>query len=129
MSVIVYFKVLQWPLGAMMAQACHASTAVMHLYYEDPNTQAYLTDLDNMHKCVLEVVFFLKLYKISSYVWFFKVTDEPAIQALSQTLTEKKIDHKLWIEQPENIPTCLVMKPYPKSEVQSVLRHLKLYKG
>jgi hypothetical protein len=48
-------KVLQWPLGALMAQACHASTAVTHLFYHDPNTQAYLADLDNMHKVVLEV--------------------------------------------------------------------------
>jgi len=48
-------KVLQWPLGALMAQACHASTAVTHLFYQDPNTQAYLADLDNMHKVVLEV--------------------------------------------------------------------------
>ena len=38
-----------------MAQTCHACTAVTHLFYQDPNTQAYLADLDNMHKCVLEV--------------------------------------------------------------------------
>ena len=24
------------------------------------------------------------------------------------------IRHKLWIEQPENYPTCLALKPYPK---------------
>jgi hypothetical protein len=22
--------------------------------------------------------------------------------------------HKLWVEQPENFPTCLALKPYPK---------------
>lgn len=49
-------KVLQWPLGALMAQACHACTAVTHLFYQDPNTQNYLSDLDNMHKVVLEVI-------------------------------------------------------------------------
>lgn len=44
-----------WPLGAVVAQACHACTAVIHLFYNDPDTQAYLADLDNMHKIVLEV--------------------------------------------------------------------------
>ena len=39
-----------WPVGAVLAQACHAATAAIHLHYTDPHTQEYLTDLDNMHK-------------------------------------------------------------------------------
>ena len=46
---------LKWPLGAVIAQACHASTAVMHLYKDDPHVQEYTKDLDRMHKVVLEV--------------------------------------------------------------------------
>ena len=42
-------------MGAVVAQACHASTAVLHLYREDPNVGAYLGDVDRMHKVVLEV--------------------------------------------------------------------------
>lgn len=41
---------LAWPVGAVIAQACHASTAVTHLYHEDQHMQRYLADLDNMHK-------------------------------------------------------------------------------
>lgn len=55
-------KSLQWPVGAVIAQACHACSAVIHLYHDDPHTQSYLADLDNMHKVVLEVslkIFFL----------------------------------------------------------------------
>lgn len=48
-------KTLKWPLGALIAQACHACTAVMHNFYEHPDTQNYLKDLDNMHKVILEV--------------------------------------------------------------------------
>lgn len=48
-------KELGWSIGALVAQACHASTAVLHLYREDENTMKYLQDLDNMHKVVLEV--------------------------------------------------------------------------
>lgn len=48
-------RVLKWPSGAVMAQACHACVAVVHTYYSDPDTQAYLKDLGSMHKVVLEV--------------------------------------------------------------------------
>ena len=48
-------KVLKWPTGALIAQACHACTAVMHMFYQDENTQQYLKDLDRMHKVILEV--------------------------------------------------------------------------
>ena len=48
-------RTMGWPLGAVIAQACHACTAVIHLCYNDAHTQAYLADLDNMHKVVLEV--------------------------------------------------------------------------
>ena len=48
-------KALKWPTGALFAQACHACTAVMHLFYNDENTQRYLVDLDRMHKVVLQV--------------------------------------------------------------------------
>jgi len=48
-------RTLKWPSGAVMAQACHACVAVVHTYYSDPDTQAYLKDLENMHKVILEV--------------------------------------------------------------------------
>lgn len=52
-------KALEWPLGAVIAQACHACSAVTHLFHEDPDTQTYLSDLDNMHKVVLEVSIYI----------------------------------------------------------------------
>ena len=56
---------LKWPVGAVIAQACHACTSIIHLTYEDEFTKKYLHDLDNMHKVVLEVshlVYFLCTY-------------------------------------------------------------------
>lgn len=47
--------VKEWPLGAIVAQACHASTAVMHMFRDDSYTVEYLSDLDRMHKVVLKV--------------------------------------------------------------------------
>lgn len=48
-------KNLKWNIGALIAQACHAVTAVNHLNQNDSDTQEYLNNLDSMHKCVLQV--------------------------------------------------------------------------
>ncbi|XP_026993770.2 putative peptidyl-tRNA hydrolase PTRHD1 [Tachysurus fulvidraco] len=101
---------LSWPLGAVITQACHAATAAIHMNYNDPDTQEYLSDLDNMHKVVLQAA------------------DEASLTHLSTTLSEKGIAHKLWTEQPENLATCLALKPYPKDTVQPFLRKFKLFK-
>ncbi|KAL7388528.1 hypothetical protein ABVT39_015823 [Epinephelus coioides] len=101
---------LSWPLGAVITQACHAATAAIHLHYGDPDTQRYLAELDSMHKVVLGA------------------PDEAALSSLSETLTQAGVAHKLWIEQPENIPTCLALKPCPKETVQPLLRKFKLFK-
>ncbi|XP_041661566.1 putative peptidyl-tRNA hydrolase PTRHD1 [Cheilinus undulatus] len=101
---------LSWPLGAVITQACHAATAAIHLNYEDPDTQRYLEELDSMHKVVLGA------------------PDEAALSSLSENLTQAGVAHKLWIEQPENIPTCLALKPCPKETVQPLLRKFKLFK-
>lgn len=102
---------LNWPVGAVIAQACHAVTAVTHLFYDDEHSQQYLKDLDNMHKVILEA------------------TNGDSLVDLRNKLEENGIKHKLWIEQPENIPTCLVAKPYPKEDVQKYFNKFKLFKG
>ncbi len=52
---IVVRKDLAWPAGALIAQACHAATSVIHMFYEHQDTKDYLADIDNMHKIVLQV--------------------------------------------------------------------------
>lgn len=47
---------------------------------------------------------------------------------LHKQLSESQIKHFLWMEQPENIPTCIALKPYPKEEVQSFVKPFKLLK-
>ncbi|KAG0725121.1 putative peptidyl-tRNA hydrolase PTRHD1 [Chionoecetes opilio] len=104
------FTNLAWPLGAVIAQACHAAAAVTHLFHDDDNMKTYLADLDNMHKVVLGI------------------DNEVQLKNLSEKLREASIDHKLWIEQPEDIPTCLVTKPYVKLEVSKYFKKFKLLK-
>ncbi|XP_078665455.1 putative peptidyl-tRNA hydrolase PTRHD1 [Branchiostoma floridae x Branchiostoma belcheri] len=103
-------RALKWPTGAVIAQACHACTAVLHVYRDDSNTRDYLAGLDSMHKVVLEA------------------KDEESLCMLAEQLQQNNVDHKLWIEQPENVATCLAVKPYPKSEVQKHFKNFKLFK-
>lgn len=103
-------RLLSWPTGAVIAQACHASTAVLWMHRNDSNTLQYTTDLDNMHKVILEA------------------PSQDELEKLSQDLSANQIDHKLWIEQPENYATCLATKPYPKQQIQSFFKKLKLFK-
>uniref|UniRef100_A0A803XYZ9 peptidyl-tRNA hydrolase n=1 Tax=Meleagris gallopavo TaxID=9103 RepID=A0A803XYZ9_MELGA len=54
--------------------------------------------------------------------------DEAALTALAQTLQQHSIDHEVWTEQPENIPSCLALRPYPKDQVHPHLKKFKLLK-
>ncbi len=103
----------QWPLGSVVAQACHASTAALWLSKDSPLTRQYCSgdNLDCMHKVVLEIQ-----------------GVEP-LQNLSKALDEANVQHKLWIEQPENVPTSLATAPDAKSRLQPHFKNLKLCKG
>ncbi len=57
------------------------------------------------------------------------IPSEQDLKVLSEKLTENGVDHKLWIEQPENFPTCLALRPYPKDQVQAYFKKLKLFKS
>ena len=48
--------------------------------------------------------------------------------ALAEKLTAEGVAHKLWIEQPEGIPTSIALKPYPKSFVAPLLKKYSLFK-
>ncbi|GJW68384.1 putative peptidyl-tRNA hydrolase PTRHD1 [Tanacetum coccineum] len=115
-DVLVQYVVLRrdlidtWPLGSVVTQGCHASVAAIWSHKDDPHTVEYCSPLniDSMHKVTLEV------------------KGETQLKNLSEKLTSNNIAHKLWIEQPENYPTCLASKPYPKSIVSTFFKKLKL---
>lgn len=52
--------VIGWNKGAVIAQACHASVAVMAKFKEDPDVQEYTSpdNLEHMTKVVLKVPLF-----------------------------------------------------------------------
>ena len=77
---------------------------------KDTDTLTYVNpkNVDSMCKIVLSVKNSSKLIK------------------LSETLKTAKIDHKLWIEQPEDIPTSLATKPYKRKIVKNLFQKLAL---
>ncbi|KAA1470404.1 peptidyl-tRNA hydrolase II [Dentipellis sp. KUC8613] len=84
-----------WGVGPLMAQAAHATAAVLHETRDRPETVEYLQDLLTMRKAVLQTPSSTTLEKLSTLL---KAADPP-------------IPHHLWIEQPENVPTCLALAP------------------
>ncbi|CAH8353707.1 unnamed protein product [Eruca vesicaria subsp. sativa] len=117
-DVVVQYVVLRrdlidsWPLGSVVTQGCHASVAAIWSFKDDPVTLQYCDPqhIDSMHKVTLEV------------------KGETQMMNLSEKLKSGGISHKLWMEQPENIPTCIATKPYLKSQVSPFFKKLKLCK-
>lgn len=84
---------LEWPLGAVVSQASHASIAAIWHFRDDPYVKRYVDDMDNMHTVVLGA----------------KNADQ--LQKVAAKLTAASLDFRLWIEQPENIATAIATKP------------------
>ncbi|ETW74829.1 hypothetical protein HETIRDRAFT_332418 [Heterobasidion irregulare TC 32-1] len=84
-----------WGVGPLMAQTAHAAVAVIHETKQRPETVDYLDDLKNMHKVVMQTPSLVTLEKL----------------AASLSNAEPPIPYHLWVEQPENVPTCLALAP------------------
>ncbi|EOD14912.1 hypothetical protein EMIHUDRAFT_197562 [Emiliania huxleyi CCMP1516] len=105
-------KTMEWPVGSVVAQACHASLAVIWENRADASVAAYLSpeNIASMHKVTKEV------------------KGEPQLLTLAEKLRAEGVVHKLWVEQPENIPTAIALKPYPRSEVAPLLKKYQLFR-
>jgi len=102
--------VVDWPVGAVAAQAAHAATAVLWLSRDLETTKQYCAadNIDHMRKVILEA------------------SGEAQLLEIAAKLEEAGIQHKLWVEQPENVPTALAAAPSRKSVVGPFFKRLKL---
>ncbi|KAI5452317.1 hypothetical protein NCC49_000880 [Naganishia albida] len=84
-----------WPVGPLIAQGSHAATALMHLYKDHQAMKDYTEDWKHMRKAILQT------------------PTEETIRSLSEALSKAvpPIEHHLWIEEPENVPTALAIIP------------------
>lgn len=53
---------------------------------------------------------------------------ETQLLKLATALEKEGIAHRLWVEQPENIPTAIALKPYPRSQVQHLVKKYSLFR-
>lgn len=101
-----------WPVGALSAQTAHACVAAIWTYRDRAETMAYCdaANIASMRKVVLEA------------------KTEAQLRALSETLTAAGVEHALWLEQPENVATCLATRPYEKEVVGGYFKKYNLAK-
>lgn len=43
-------------------------------------------------------------------------------------LLSRAIDHTVWIEAPEDIPTCISLRPYCREEIPEVVEYLRRFR-
>ena len=125
-SVLVQYVVMRsdlvkghkWNVGGLIANGCHASISVLAEHLNDADVRAYLglagadeqRPQTQMHKVVLSV------------------KDEAELLDTASLLTRHSIVHRVWVEAPELLPSCLATRPYQRRVVQPLLRHLKLFR-
>ncbi|KFO78311.1 Putative peptidyl-tRNA hydrolase PTRHD1, partial [Cuculus canorus] len=107
---------LAWPLGAGVGPGRHPAPCAPWCWSFDPTDPCPSCAEDSRVGCKAAD-------SISS-----QAPDEAALRALAETLNQHSIDHALWMEQPENMPTCLALRPYPKDQVHQHLKKFKLLK-
>lgn len=73
-----------------------------------------------------EMLVFLKNAFVFLYLFFEQAPDVGKLTGLGEALEKDGIKHKVWIEQPENVPTCIALKPYKKEEVHKYVKKFKL---
>ena len=110
-----------WPLGAIIAQACHACVAALAQAADDSGgggagaaaaAAAYVSPaaLPAMHKIVLGT------------------EGADSLAALAARLRAASVAHHVWVEQPEGVPTCLASAPAAKADLAPHFSGLRLLK-
>uniref|UniRef100_A0A1B0CL56 peptidyl-tRNA hydrolase n=1 Tax=Lutzomyia longipalpis TaxID=7200 RepID=A0A1B0CL56_LUTLO len=105
---LIVRKDLPWPPGALIAQACHASSAINH------------TTIGEAREAFGKA----EGVKIS----IMEVENQEALQDANDKLSKDGVDFKLWTEQPENFPTCICLKIYPEEFVEKYLKEINAEK-
>jgi len=82
--------------------------AAVWLTRQAADTVAFLDAMDSMHQVTLAA------------------DSEAAVRDAAERLTAAGVAHKLWIEEPEHIVTCLATAPAPRSTLAPHFATFKL---
>uniref|UniRef100_A0A182QZI4 Chromo domain-containing protein n=1 Tax=Anopheles farauti TaxID=69004 RepID=A0A182QZI4_9DIPT len=124
-----YAEIIQGNPGVPMAKI-YGSVHLLRLFVKLGPMLAF-TSLDekSIQTSLGHVQDFLKyLVKNSSTLFNMQhyAPDTGKLVGLGEVLQQNDVKHKVWVEQPENLPTCIALKPYPKEEVQKYMKKFKL---
>ncbi|CAK0884040.1 unnamed protein product [Prorocentrum cordatum] len=103
-------KDLDWPIGALINQACHACTAMAWEARGDEMAAAYLSEEEGqMIKNTLAA------------------KGEAELQKVAARLDKAGVPYKLWVEQPEDVPVCIATWPRRRSELKKPTKGLSRF--
>ncbi|SPO22320.1 uncharacterized protein UTRI_00998 [Ustilago trichophora] len=131
-----------WPKGPWMAQSAHACIAAIQISSSSPSTIEYISpiNLPTMHKVVLQTASTGKskmtLHQLSEKLTAARQAYEESLKSVEKEQEEKEEEgqeefpkHYLWVEQPENVATCLAIAPNRKpAALKKLLRSCTLLK-
>ena len=111
-------KSLHWNVGGLIANGSHACLGAIADHLDDADVRSFLglakrpggEPLTQMHAVVLSV------------------KDEEELRSTAELLSQHSIAHLLWVEAPEQVTSCLATRPYQRSVIQPILKHLKLFR-
>jgi Peptidyl-tRNA hydrolase PTH2 len=110
---IVLRRDLDWPTGAMAAQAAHASLAAVAegLQHQHAPTQAYISPSNLPH--------------MTKYVY--GVDSLPELEAVRDAWKEFGESYYWWVEQPENEPSAFATWPVERTnQASKLIKNMKL---
>ncbi|RKP24338.1 peptidyl-tRNA hydrolase II domain-containing protein [Syncephalis pseudoplumigaleata] len=114
MAVCCSLPILTVATTSVMTQACHAATAALWETRHLSDTMAYVEDLPNMHKVVLEASGTKSL---------------ATLETVSERLKALDVQHYRWIEQPEDLLTCIATQPTRRSTIQDAIKKCQLWRS
>lgn len=123
---------LDWPAGAMAAQAAHASVAAITqgLTAQHAPTAAYVSaeNLPRMTKMVYGVDNLEQLEQVrDAWNTFIRSSNEDDSSSEDATTPGECLHAYWWVEQPENIPSALATWPLIRTnKVSKLVKKLKL---
>merc|ERR1719221_1524687 len=103
-------KDLEWPIGAVINQACHLCTAVAWEAKTDSEAVEFMSEASA---------------QMTNYTMGAKDTAE--LDKVAGRLRDAGLPFKLWVEQPENISVGLATWPRRKSVVEKCFKGVRRF--
>mmetsp|Transcript_17168 Transcript_17168/g.55448 ORF Transcript_17168/g.55448 Transcript_17168/m.55448 type:complete len:110 (-) Transcript_17168:17-346(-) len=98
---VVLRKDLDWPVGAQVNQACHACAAVAWEARDDPVAAAFFSEAEGQ----------MTQHTLGA-------SDLGQFTKLSDKLCAAGVRFRVWVEQPESVPSSLATWPRRRSEIK-----------